>query len=101
MPRIHPWCPPTRQNHNRGNHSTTVEMVWTCRQNATATPSMASYQHDFDTPRPRERPPTRLRDQVQSDLGMPLQDAEHQAQGRPEWRRITRKRAKGHTVLRL
>ena len=30
-----------------------------------------------------------------------LQDAEHQAQGRPEWRRIMRKRAKGHAVLRL
>ena len=59
------------------------------------------YPHDFDTLRPRGRPPTRWRDQVQTDLGMPLQDAEHQAQGRPEWRRFTRKRAKGHTVLRL
>ena len=32
-------------------------------------------------------------------MGVPLKEAEHQAQGRPEWRRITRRRAKGHTAL--
>ena len=36
---------------------------------------------------------------MQGDLGVPLQEAEHQAQGRTEWRRMTRRRAKGHPVL--
>ena len=36
------------------------------------------------------------RDQIQGDLGVPLQEAEHQAQGRTEWRRMTHRRAKGH-----
>ena len=32
---------------------------------------------------------------------MPLQDVEHQAQGRPEWRKVTRRRAKGHIKLSM
>ena len=39
-------------------------------------------------------------DQIQGDLGVPPQEAEHQAQGRTEWRRMTRRRVKGHPVLR-
>ena len=42
----------------------------------------------------------RWKDQVEDDVGMPLKDAEHQAQVRPEWRRMTQRRAKGHSVLR-
>ena len=49
--------------------------------------------------RPPGRPPARWRDQIERDMGVPLKEAEHQAQGRPEWRRITRRRTKGHTVL--
>ena len=60
---------------------------------------LRAYKNDFTTRRPRGRPPMRWRDQVQDDVGMPLKDAEHEAQGRPEWRRMTRRRAKGHSVL--
>ena len=60
-----------------------------------------AYKNDFDTRRPPGRPPTRWKDQVQSDVGLPLQEAEQLAQGRLDWRRRTRRRAKGHTVLCL
>ena len=62
--------------------------------------SLQVYRIDFNIPRPGGRPPARWKDQVQSDLEIPIQDAEHHVQGRPEWRRITCRRAKGHTVLR-
>lgn len=58
-----------------------------------------AFQNDFTQRRPPGRPPTRWKDQIQRDLGISLQEAEHQAQGRTEWRRTTRRRAKGHTVL--
>ena len=58
-----------------------------------------AYKNDFLKRRPPGRPPARWRDQIERDMGVPLKEAEHQAQGRPEWRRITRRRAKGHTVL--
>ena len=60
---------------------------------------LQAYKNDFTQRRPPGRPPTRWRDQIQGDLGVPLQEAEHQAQGRTEWRRMTRRRAKGHPVL--
>ena len=60
---------------------------------------LQAYTNDFTQRRPPGRPPTRWRDQIQGDLGVPLQEAEHQAQGRTEWRRMTRRRAKGHPVL--
>ena len=60
---------------------------------------LQAYTNYFTQRRPPGRPPTRRRDQIQGDLGVPLQEAEHQAQGRTEWRRITRRRAKGHPVL--
>ena len=35
-------------------------------------------------------------------MGVPLKEAEHQAQERPEWRRITRRRARGtHGFMQL
>ena len=58
-----------------------------------------AYKNDFKKRRPQGRPPTRWRDQVEKDIGIPLKEAEQQAQGRTEWRRTTRRRAKGHTVL--
>ena len=58
-----------------------------------------AYIHDFSTPRQPGRPPARWRDQIPKDTGMTRKEAERQAQGRQEWRRITRRRAKGHTVL--
>ena len=54
-----------------------------------------AYTNDFL----KRRPPARWREQIERDMGVPLKEAEHQAQGRPEWRRITRRRAKGHTIL--
>ena len=61
-------------------------------------PIMA-YQNDFSVPRQPGRPPTRWRDQVCGDTGMPPPEAENQALERPEWRRITRSLARGHSVL--
>ena len=58
-----------------------------------------AYKNEFDKRRPPGRPPLRWRDQVQKDVGFPLQEAEDVAQGRADWRRITRRRAKGHPVL--
>ena len=58
-----------------------------------------AYKNDFHKRRPPGRPPTRWKDQVEKDLGIPLHEAEQQAQGRTEWRRMTRRRAKGHPVL--
>ena len=58
-----------------------------------------AYKNYFLKRRPPGRPPARWRDQNERDMGVPLKEAEHQAQGRPEWRRITRRRGKGHTVL--
>ena len=49
-----------------------------------------AYKNDFLKRRPPGRPPARWRDQIERDMGVPLKEAEHQAQGRPEWRRITR-----------
>ena len=43
----------------------------------------------------------RWKDQVQSDLEMPLQDAEHHAQGWPERKKITCRKAKRHRPLPL
>ena len=60
---------------------------------------LKAYKNDFTQRRPPGRPPTRWRDQIQGDLGVPLQEAEHQTQGRTEWRRMTRRRANGHPVL--
>ena len=60
---------------------------------------LQAYTNDFTQRRPPGHTPTRWRDQIQGDLGVPLQEAEHQAQGRTEWRRMTRRRAKGHPVL--
>ena len=58
-----------------------------------------AYKNDFKKRSPQGRHPTRWRDQVEKDIGIPLKEAEQQAQGRTEWRRTTRRRAKGHTVL--
>ena len=58
-----------------------------------------AYKNDFLKRRRPGRPPARWRDQIESNVGVPLKGAENQAQGRPEWRRITLRRAKGHTVL--
>ena len=60
---------------------------------------LQAYKNDFIQRRPPGRPPTSWRDQIQEDLGVPLQEAAHQAQGRTEWRRMTRRRAMGHPVL--
>ena len=48
---------------------------------------LQAYKNDFIQRRPPGHPPTRWRDHIQGDLGVPLQEAEHQAQGRTEWRR--------------
>ena len=69
-----------------------------CRMPRNRFPVQA-YRNDFEKRRPPGRPPSRWRDQVKSDVGLPLPDAEDLAQGRTEWKRITRRRAKGHTVL--
>ena len=62
-----------------------------------------AYKNDFLKRRPPGRPPARWRDHIEraqlKGTWAFLWEAEHQAQGRPEWRRITRRRAKGHTVL--
>ena len=58
-----------------------------------------AYRNDFDKRRPPGRPHTRWRDQVRNDVGLPLPEAEDLAQGRNDWKRMTRRRAKGHTVL--
>ena len=60
---------------------------------------LQAYKNVFTQQRSPGRPPTRWRDQIRGDLGVPLQEAEHQAQGRTEWRRMTCRRAKGHPVL--
>ena len=54
------------------------------------TGEIIAYKNDFL----KRRPPGQD-DQIERDMGVPLKEAEHQAQGRPEWRRITRRRAKG------
>ena len=46
-----------------------------------------AYNNDFLKRRPPGRPPARWRDQIERDMGVPLKEAEHQAQGRPERRR--------------
>ena len=61
-------------------------------------PIMA-YEIDFNVPRQPGRPPTRWRDQVMQDAGMPPPTVENLALDRPEWRRITRSSARRHTVL--
>ena len=53
---------------------------------------LQAYKNYFTQRRPPGRPPTRWRDQMLGDLRAPLQEAGHQAQGRTEWRRMTRKR---------
>ena len=58
-----------------------------------------AYNNYFLKRRPPGRPPARWRDQIERDMGVPLKEAEHQAQWRPEWRRIPSRRVKGHTVL--
>ena len=45
-----------------------------------------AYKNDFLKRRPPERPPARWRDQIERNMGVPLKEAEHQAQGSPEWR---------------
>ena len=59
-----------------------------------------AYQNEFTAPRPPGRPPNRWKDHIRNDTEIPLQEAENQAQNRPEWRRITRRTAKGHIDLR-
>ena len=73
-----------------------LEMVRTCsphRMPPHRLPFQA-YKNDFL----KRSPPAHWRDQIERDMGVPLKEAEHQAQGRPEWRRITSRRAKGHTI---
>ena len=62
-------------------------------------PPFQAYKNEFLKRRPPGRPPARWRDQIERDMGVPLKEAEHQAQGRPEWRRITRRRAKDNPII--
>ena len=59
-----------------------------------------AYNNDFNTARPPGRPPLRWKDQLRSDTGLSLETIENQAKDRGGWRSITRRSAKGHTVLR-
>ena len=49
--------------------------------------------------RPRGRPPKRWKDQVQYDVGLSTQEAEQRARDRSDWSMISRRGARGHTVL--
>jgi hypothetical protein len=66
-------------------------MDWPCCQDATTKTFIPSLYAGL--------PPTRWKDQIPKDTGMEIQQAECSANGIPEWRMITRERAKGHPVL--
>ena len=43
------------------------------------------YHNDFNTPRPRGRPPLRWKDQIKQDAQLPLPEAEELAKSRHDW----------------
>ncbi|KAI8501951.1 hypothetical protein Bbelb_203630 [Branchiostoma belcheri] len=71
-----------------GRQECLAQMVWACDAK-TSKHLYKAYHREFQNPRPRGRPPKKWKDQIQSDTGLTLREAETIALDRAGWKYLT------------